>query len=97
MFFLPLYCGSPSPLSPCLLFGARIALSSGFGKVGLPLIENKSLGKSPGHTERCELRIEGDVLVVGGGVLLMAVDDNADSFPPNFDDDEIVSGSDPES
>jgi Cu+-exporting ATPase len=31
----------------------------GSGKVELPLMENEPLGKSPGLTERCELRIEG--------------------------------------
>jgi Cu+-exporting ATPase len=32
---------------------------SGPGKVELPLTEYEPLGKSPGLTERCELRIEG--------------------------------------
>ncbi|SRR6266702_4566540 len=35
------------------------SLTSGSGKVELPLTENEPLGKSPGHTEGCELRIEG--------------------------------------
>ena len=34
-------------------------INSGSGKVELPLVENEPLGKSLGHVERCELRIEG--------------------------------------
>lgn len=40
-------------------FWYKDSLTSGSGKVELPLTENEPLGKSPGLTERCELRIEG--------------------------------------
>jgi len=40
-------------------FWYKNSLISGSGKVELPLVENEPLGKSLGHVERCELRIEG--------------------------------------
>ncbi|KAI9453717.1 heavy metal translocatin [Lactarius psammicola] len=40
-------------------FWYKDSLTSGSGKVELPLTDNEPLGKSSGHTEQCELRIEG--------------------------------------
>lgn len=47
-----------SAFSPTFWY-KRGSLSPVSGKVELPLMENEPLGKSPGLTEKCELRIEG--------------------------------------